>query len=198
MRTLETERLKLRPMGERDEDLYCRIYTDPGLMRHVGRALTREAALTAFANVCRLNRETEFRYRCWVVSHRESGENAGILGVVGNREQAEMGGMILPEWQGRGVSGETFPAGADFAFDEYKVNQVVVRYRASNVKMDGLMRKLPFLKVADQSCGDDWIQWMQTWKDWETRMRTKTENCRMHRNWGTDIHTAEDRCKQEA
>lgn len=171
MRALETERLHLRPLDERDEALYCRIYTDAELMRHVGEPLTREAAQKAFIEVCRLNGEAKFRYRCWVVIHREIGEETGFLGLVGNSGQAEIGGMILPGWQGRSISAETFPAGIEVAFGEYKLDRINVRYRCSNGLADGLMRKLCFSKVPQALCENGWVRWTLDSQDWATRAR---------------------------
>ncbi|WP_454831263.1 GNAT family N-acetyltransferase [Pseudoxanthomonas wuyuanensis] len=166
MRTLETGRLLLRPLNEGDEAFYRRIYMDPGIMRHVGETLAADDAMAAFARVCRLNAEPVFRYHCWVIVQRRTGEEVGLMGLRRCDGDAEIGGMILPEWQGKGVSGEAFPAGIEAAFVDHGVSCVTIRHRSDNRLAHGLSRKLGFVKDSQTEDGK-WLQWFQTRKNWE-------------------------------
>lgn len=167
MRVLETERLELRPMDERDRDLYCRIYTDAGLMRHVGEGLTQEAALAAHGKVCVLNRDADFRYRCWVMRHRENEEDIGLLALVGHKKSAEIGAMILTEWHSRGIAAEVIRCLVEFAFAEYGIAEVYTRHHRENGLALGLMHKLNFVHVPSKPQDEGRIRWSQKFSQWE-------------------------------
>lgn len=166
MRALETERLHLRPLDERDEALYCRIYTDAELMRHVGEPLTREAALAGFGKVCRFNLDAEFRYRCWIMVPREGGSDAGLVALMGSQERAEFGMMVLADWQSRGLAQEVVPRLVDFAFDEYGVAETFTRHLAANRAGAAVMRKLGF-EPAELGADDaGWCGWSRSRAQW--------------------------------
>lgn len=176
MRGLETERLHLRPMDERDEALYCRIYTDAELMKHVGEPLTSAAALAGFAKVCRFNREDEFRYRCWAIVERETGDIAGLAALMGNRERAEFGMMVLPDWQSRGLAQEVVPRLVDLAFEEYGVAETFTRHLVANRAGAAVMRKLGF-KPAPESADIQWQGWLRSRAEWLSARRVHGSDC---------------------
>ena len=78
----------------------------------------------------------------------------------------EIGGMILPEWQGRGISGHAFPLGMQVAFSEPTVAHMMIRYRSTNTFAAGLMYKIGFNKIADAHPDDGLERWWLTREEW--------------------------------
>lgn len=142
-------RVHLRLLDASDEALYVSIYTDAALMKLVGAPMDEAQAAQAFARTCRFNREPALRFRSWVITMQPEGEVAGLLGLRREGDVVEIGAMILPAWQGRGVSGHAFPLGIDAAFGEPAVARMMIRYRRENVLAEGLMYKLGFTRVSD-------------------------------------------------
>lgn len=182
MRVLDTERLELRPMDERDQDLYCRIYTDAGLMRYVSERLTQDAALAAHGKVCVLNRDPDFRYRCWVIRHRENERDIGLLALVGSKKSAEIGAMILADWHSHGIAAEVIGRLVDFAFGEYGIGDVYTRHHRENGLAQGLMRKLNFVRVPSEPQDEGRIRWSQKLSQWQIS-KVKADNLQQHSAW---------------
>ena len=116
----DTQRLHLRPLGEGDEALYCHLYTDPELMRHIGTPLSAEAARRSFGVACRQARRDGAPAQRWVVAERGLPDGIGLLGLVpdeGVADTAEVGLMLLADRRQRGLAAEAIGAVADRVFD---------------------------------------------------------------------------------
>src|SRR3546814_12602782 len=108
-RSAEVAGLRLRPLAPSDEDLYCRLYTDPGVMRHVGPPLARGAASCAFGSLLRQQAIDPPRSRHWVLVSREAGGALGLMAWLpepGDPGSAEVGVLLAVGAQGRGGSAE--------------------------------------------------------------------------------------------
>ena len=136
------------------------------MMAQVGAPLSGDAAHIAFDRTCRANTEATLRYRCWVITASMDGSVAGLLGLGRKADVVEIGGMILPEWQGRGISGHAFPLGMQVAFSDPAVLHMMIRYRSANVLAAGLMYKIGFKKIADAHPDDGMERWWLTREDW--------------------------------
>lgn len=163
---LKNEFVDLRLLAAHDRSLYFAAFTDPVMMAQVGAPLDAEAANVAFNRTCRANRESPFRHRCWVIAVSPRGEIAGLLGLGRKSDVVEIGGMIFPEWQGRGVSGYAFPLGMQLAFADPHVAHMMIRYRSTNAPAAGLMHKIGFKKIADAHPEDGLERWWLTRQEW--------------------------------
>lgn len=163
---LENERVSLSLLDARDRELYVATYTDPVMMAQVGAPLDGEAARVAFDRTCKANLEAALRHRCWVITAAPDGAVAGLLGLGRKGDVVEIGGMILPEWQGRGISGHAFPLGMQAAFSDPTVAHMMIRYRSTNTFAAGLMYKIGFNKIADAHPDDGLERWWLTREEW--------------------------------
>ncbi|MBL8255571.1 MAG: GNAT family N-acetyltransferase [Pseudoxanthomonas mexicana] len=101
----EAKEIRLRLLDSRDKALYLFAFTDRGMMRFVGEPVGDERAEKAFSRACALNLMQNLKARTWVVEVGPSGDAAGLLSISVKGASAEIGGMILPRWQGLGISG---------------------------------------------------------------------------------------------
>ena len=109
MDDFQTPRLRLRLLQPSDGALYCALYTDPGVMAQVGPPLSAEAAKRGFAVARRRNGDPGATERRWAVLGLDSGEAMGLLALLRDPRDpgnAELGVMLLPAAQGRGVARE--------------------------------------------------------------------------------------------
>lgn len=167
MRIFDTQRLHLRPLGEADEQLYCRIYTDPELMKHISAPLTLQAAQRSFGVACRQAMWPTDR-PWWVISERGIHTDIGLLGLVRRDAVAEIGVLMFGQWQGRGFATEAIRALTDLAFGDPGLAMLVLDHAADNGAMLALMEKLDFLR--DGLVEDDArVRWQLARHRWQAR-----------------------------
>ena len=168
MDTIDTARLHLRPLDGHDEALYCSLYTDPAVMRHVAAPMSAAAAQRSFAAACRLQQP---RVQRWIVREREAAVDIGLLGLVRlDEEAAELGVMLLGPWHGRGYATEAMAGLRDHAFAALALQRLVVlQATAANAAVSRMMPRLDFARIHPHPGPD--IRWELHREDWRTRVR---------------------------
>ena len=163
MDTIDTARLHLRPLDGRDEALYCSLYTDPDVMRHVATPMSAAAAQRSFAAACRLQRP---RVQRWIVRERAAAADIGLLGLVPlDDAAAELGVMLLGPWHGRGYATEAMAGLRDHAFAALRLQQLVVlQATAANAAVSRMMPRLDFVRISAHPGPD--IRWELQRGDW--------------------------------
>jgi RimJ/RimL family protein N-acetyltransferase len=159
----DTQRLYLRPLGDADESLYCRLYTDPVLMQHIAAPMTPEAAQRSFGVA--LKQQGGARM-VWVISERDGGAERGILGVVPKDESTEVGVMLFADGQARGLAVEVIAAIADFLFQSTAILRLWTRHSSANGPASVLMRKLGFEPLTTDGMPTGELRWQMTRKRW--------------------------------
>lgn len=92
-----------------DRTLYHALHGNAAVMAGIGPVLDAEQADRGFANALAHNRRPlpQARARFWRIVDAASGEAAGLLALVrapAAPAQAELGVMLLPAWQRRGLA----------------------------------------------------------------------------------------------
>ena len=164
MDAFETMRLQLRPLGEDDEALYCRLYTDPELMRHIAAPMSVEAARRNYRAACLVQSPQKQR---WIITERSTGEGIGLLGLFAEGAAAEVGVMLLFGSQGRGYAAEAIAAIADRVFAADGMDRLWTRHAPGNGLATGLMRKLGFL--CEGMHGTEQLRWEMQRERWLLR-----------------------------
>jgi RimJ/RimL family protein N-acetyltransferase len=167
----DTPRLHLRPIGEADEALYCQLYTDPKLMRHIAAPMLPEAAIRSFQVACRQQSTTRQR---WIVCERGSANGIGLVGLFVDKSEAqvaEVGVMLLASGQGTGFGTEAMAGVIDRAFSMMRLRMVWIRQNADNTAVPGMMRKLGFEPTPSARVGTDERYWQQDRNQWRLMCR---------------------------
>lgn len=169
MPTFDTPRLHLRPLDASDEALYCRLYCDPDVMRHIGTPLSPEAARAAFATVIGLMRRDAPTMQVWVMRDRAFGADVGILALIRHADMPdarEIGAMLLVEGQGRGFAVEAQTALLDWVFDAQGVRTVWSRNAPGNAAAAGVRLKLGFVRAPDGPGEGGEVRWQMSRERW--------------------------------
>jgi RimJ/RimL family protein N-acetyltransferase len=116
MATMETDRLRLRPMEARDEAMFCHLYTDPDVMRRIVAPLSAEAAAQSFRSARRHNAKGQPGHRFWAIDDKDSDTAIGMAALLRSGDSAELGVMLRNGWWNRGISSEAFVPLIDHAF----------------------------------------------------------------------------------
>jgi RimJ/RimL family protein N-acetyltransferase len=145
--TIETPRLRLRPLTHADIEPWVAMFTDPGLMQHVTPALpSREIAEAGFRHY--RGRFANKGYGWWAA---ETNDDASFVGLILLQDvefawpftpAIEVGWMLPREHWGNGYATEGARAALDYAFSVLKLDEVVALTTAANDSSQRVMQRL--------------------------------------------------------
>ena len=142
---LETTRLRLRQITLDDADLMLAIWNDPAFVRNVGdrgvrtldeaRAELRSGALKLFA---------DHGHGPYAMVLKSDGTRIGICGLFrrDNLEHPDIGFAALPDYCGKGYTGEAAQAVVDYARDDLGIDVLTAIVSRDNTPSVGLIEKL--------------------------------------------------------
>ena len=144
METLETDRLRIRPLRDEDLDELHEVCGDPELMRYVGdgRPLSRE-------QTGRWIEKSQANYRehgfgCAAVVARDGGRFLGYCGLVYGHGGAEVEIIyaLKREFWGGGLASEAARAVLEYGFRECGLSRIVATVDPSNTASVRIVEKL--------------------------------------------------------
>lgn len=167
MQTFDTARLRLRPLTQGDEALYCRLYTDPEVMRFIATPLSLAAAGTHFRAA--LEQQGDKRL-LWIITLLGSDVEVGLLGATSSAEQvAEVGVMLFAEGQANGIAAEALGAVHGPLFQQYGFQRIWTRHARLNGHARALMSKLGYVPLAGSHDVETQLRWEITESLWRAR-----------------------------
>ena len=150
-KNLETERLFFRRVDHNDVSEILALRGNPETMKYIPRSLTKtkEEALehidmieTKIVNNEGIN---------WAVTLKGNPKLIGLIGlyrVKPEHHRAEIGYMILPEYNGKGIVTESIKAILDYAFYDMKLHSVEAIIDPQNMGSEKVLQKNGFVKEA--------------------------------------------------
>lgn len=173
--TFAVGRVRCRLLDDSDDDrvLYVALYAEPEVMTHIGTAMSVAAAAALFEKSVRCNRDPVALARYWRIDDTRSGEAAGIAALVRDAkapERGELGVMLLPRWQNRGVGLLALAGTVDGAMAGHwlrEVDLLIGRHAAANPNAGRLTEALGFERQADDGSGS--VRWYLQRSDWRQR-----------------------------
>lgn len=144
MATLQTPRLRLRPLAGGDAEAFAEVCGDAEVMRHIGDGVARtpEACVRTLE---RMERQwAEQGYGWWGLF-----EAGRLVGAVGYRAEPwlgepEIGWMLRADAWGRGLAREGGLAALAYGFDTLGFRVVNALVRPANVASQRLAERLGF------------------------------------------------------
>ncbi len=142
--------MQLREIGPGDLSLYERIHCDPATMEHLGGPLPREGIEDKLREDAASNATGE----AWVLAITlEDRTPAGTVSIWEHEWRgqriAEIGWMVLPPFQGRGLGSEAVRAVLDMARSEERWGVVEAFPPIANGASNAMCRKMGFWKVEE-------------------------------------------------
>lgn len=167
------ERLVLRSIDERDEELYCELFCDPETMRYIGPPWTRAAAARAFRGVLEATRCTPPRALFLMLIPKDAQRPIGLCTlqkVDPVRRQTELGVMLVPTARVQRLATEALITVIAHAFAALPVDEVWVRFAVDHAACERLALRTGLIRHADASPQDleanlwRWSAYRSSWR----------------------------------
>jgi RimJ/RimL family protein N-acetyltransferase len=167
------ERLVLRSIDERDEEVYCDLFCDPETMRYIGSPWTRAAAARAFSGVLQATRSTPPRALFFMLTPKDAQRPIGLCTlqkIDPVRRQTELGVMLAPTARVRGLATEALITVIAHAFVALPVDEVWVRFAVDHAACERLAVRTGLIRHADASPQDRetnlwrWSAYRSSWR----------------------------------
>ena len=188
-----------RLVDDRDRALYRSLYSDAAVMAHVGAALAPEAADALFAKVCAANAATPAMARYWRVDDARGGGPIGQVSMLRDAADprcADLGVMLLPQWQNRGVGLSALAGLVDALLSDrwpLHLEVLTARHAAANPNAGRLTGALGFVVA---SADEAEVLWRLDRRDWP-QARARWPAAAMGRQ-AAAVALASDRQKESA
>ena len=152
---IETERLILRPVADKDEDAYFRLASDVKRNKYWGYDYRADMPKNAHKSYFLQSAREDFHHRAEMplgIYNKESGALVGevVLHRFGYREEAEIGVRLLEEYEGRGYAKEAVTAYAEYGFSKLNLARIEAKCFLENVRSAKML-----LAAGMRECGKD-------------------------------------------
>ncbi len=142
MREIETPRLRLRQFTPNDLDDLCRLYSNPDVMRYVGKGVrTKNETQTALSSILKYY---EPNLGMWAVIYKDDGKLIGRCGLwfLDNTAEVELGYLLDKSYWGKGLATEASHASLKYGFEVVKLEKIVAIARPENIASRRVMEKV--------------------------------------------------------
>jgi ribosomal-protein-alanine N-acetyltransferase len=148
---LETDRLILRRITTDDAGAVFRLRSNPDTMKYVPRplAVTTDDALAHIATIEeKIGSNTGIN---WAITLKGNPEFIGIIGnfrIEFENYRAEIGYMLLPEFNGKGIISEAIARVVQYGFEEMRLHSIEAVIDPDNIASARVLEKNNFIKEA--------------------------------------------------
>lgn len=148
---LETERLLLRRVVNEDVNEIFALRSDQEVMKYIPRPLvkTEEEAL---AHIAMIDEKIDSNEGInWAITLKDNPKLIGIIGHYRIRPEhfrAEIGYMVLPEYQGKGIISEAIKEVVKYGFEVMKLHSIEAIIDPENFASEKVLQKNGFVKEA--------------------------------------------------
>lgn len=145
----ETERLVLRRVLATDVKEIFALRSNPETMKYIPRPLVTNHD-EALAHIKMIDDKIESNEGInWAITLKGKDRMLGLIGhyrIKPEHYRAEIGYMILPEFQGKGIAAEAVNGVVSYGFDIMKLHSVEAVIDPENVASEKVLQKCGFVK----------------------------------------------------
>ncbi|MFN2439800.1 MAG: GNAT family N-acetyltransferase [Chitinophagaceae bacterium] len=146
---LETNRLALRQINKDDANEIFILRSDPRVMQYIHRpiAKTLDDALQLIQIIA--DAETNSNGITWAITLKETGQLIGTIGYWQMQKEhyrAEIGYLLSPDFQGKGMMQEAITAVIHYGFTEMKLHTIEADVDPNNIASIKLLECNGFIK----------------------------------------------------
>lgn len=162
---LTTERLLIRPLSDSDLLQLHKIRSDATVNRYINRKNAADISETKefIQKISELVQHDTCLY--WAIAFKDQKALIGTICYWNfnyNKEEAEIGYELLPEFQGKSIMFEAVQCVIQFGFEMLKLKTISAFISENNTKSISLLNKFHFKKIHDNSTNANTIgNWME-------------------------------------
>jgi [ribosomal protein S5]-alanine N-acetyltransferase len=145
MKTIETQRLILRPFTLDDAEASFEMNTDPEVMRFLGGVTaTSVDEVREMMNQTTLADYRKYGFGRHAVIHKETNEFMGFTGLkyIIELDEVDIGYRLIPKFWRQGYGYESALPCIDFAFNDLGLDRIIALAKPDNIASTTLMKKL--------------------------------------------------------
>ena len=148
---LETERLILRRVDKNDIKEVLALRSNPETMKYIPRPLLKNNE-DALAQIAMIDEKIESNEGInWAITIKGDPRLIGVIGhyrIQKENYRAEIGYMILPEYNGKGIVTEAVREAVKYGFDVMKLHSIEAVIEPGNLASAKVLEKNGFIKEA--------------------------------------------------
>ena len=148
---LETERLLLRRINDSDVNEVFALRSNPEIMKYIPRTLVKTID-DALEHIAMINSKIEnIEGINWAITCKDSPKLIGIIGhyrIKLEHHRAEIGYMLHPEYNGKGIITEAVQEVVKYGFNEMKLHSIEAIFAPDNQGSAKVLQKCGFIKEA--------------------------------------------------
>jgi ribosomal-protein-alanine N-acetyltransferase len=144
MPEIETARLLLRHFTLDDLDALFRLYSNPEIMRYVGKGAFATIEETKPRLIFMIEHWEKHGFGMWALVHKESGKMIGRCGLqyLDNTPEVELGYLLDKAFWNMGLATEASLESLKFGFLELGLERIVAIARPENIASQRVMQKV--------------------------------------------------------
>jgi ribosomal-protein-alanine N-acetyltransferase len=148
---LETERLLLRRVNENDANEIFALRSNPETMKYIPRPLVKSID-DALEHIAMIDAKIESNEGInWAITYKDNPKLIGIIGhyrIKPEHFRAEVGYMLLPEYNGKGIISEAIKEVLNYGFNAMKLHSIEAIIDPENFGSERVLQKCGFVKEA--------------------------------------------------
>jgi ribosomal-protein-alanine N-acetyltransferase len=148
---LETERLVLRRVNENDVNEIFALRSNPETMKYIPRPLVKSID-DALEHIAMIDTKIDTNEGInWAITYKDNPKLIGIIGhyrIKPENFRAEVGYMLLPEYNGKGIITEAVQEVVKYGFNEMKLHSIEAIIDPENFGSEKVLQKCGFVKEA--------------------------------------------------
>ena len=150
-----SEHLDSRRIALQDKANIIALYTNANVMRYIDLGAAAKSGEDIFANIQKANQSKSPKGVYWGIFRRSDNAFIGLQGLTfdpNNKQRAEIGIMLFPQFSGAGLATEALSGMIKHGFEQLHFTQLFAHYDANNQSVKRLAQRLKFDHVVDDQC----------------------------------------------
>jgi len=163
---IENKEICLTPVTMGDKSLYNRIYTNAELLKFISVPLSLQSSTKSFETTLKRMSQKPMSLVLFAIRRQKNQQKIGVIGLKWNQSSkkcAEIGIVILQEYQGNGFGHQAKSLLIEYAFKNCAINKIVAVCDIKNHIANQANKKLGFVmedpQIQSQQTKIRWIKY---------------------------------------
>ena len=149
---LETDRLILREINSRDEEVLFQLHSDPRVQQYTGEDIVATRLEIQESIKSRINSYNQYGYGRWATIKKDTMEFVGWAGLayLPEFDQVDLGYRFFPNFWGQGIATEVSKAIINYGLSNLDIKEIIAIAMKENKASIRVMQKsgMQFYQIA--------------------------------------------------